>query len=73
MGGRNLNISLYLRKLVRHFEHYFMSNVKFPVPVEEPNYLGRKVQVHKLFYKILSVFVYSVLLEASPIWYPHKV
>ena len=45
-----------------------MNNEKFPVPMEEPNHLGRKVRLHKPFYKVLSVFVYSVLLEASPIW-----
>ena len=50
-----------------------MNNEKFAVPIEEPNYSGRKVQPHKPFYKILSVFVYSVLPEASPIRYPRKV
>ena len=56
MGVGNLNIRLYFRKLVRHFEHSLMNIEKFPVPMEEANYLDRKVQDHKLFYKILLVF-----------------
>ena len=56
MGGRNWNIRLYFRKLVRHFEHSLKNIEKFPVPMEESNYLDRKVQGHKSFYKILSFF-----------------